>query len=348
MRDCSLENGALVAANSVKAYYNKEAKHYFYVWPRDGAFTCVAANVLGINDIQEKFFDWIVARAEDIDETGLLYEKYYVNGLQALHRFQPDQGGAVLWAIKDHFKGNPEGLTKYKELVEKLARGLCHHWEGTHFKLITNDLWEERHTFPDLKDNFSYALATCSRGLLAANEMYPDPMYLDTAKEMQELLIDSAKGKGYFYRSFGVLDDDHTDASLLGLAWPFDMIDVKDPLYTRTVEIMLEKIVINGGLHRYELDEYDGWMYRGFHRKKGAGYWPLLSFWLAIVLDKMGRREEALKYYFKVLDDIDLNTGLIPEQIFNNDLQKAVSPLCWSHSMFVLATKELGLLESQY
>lgn len=354
IRDCALENGALVAANTIKPYYDHEAKHYFYVWPRDAAFTCIAAKAIGITDIQEPFFDWTLDRAEDIDDdgrvahhhTGLLYEKYYVNGLQALHRYQPDQGGALLYAIADFYADNIEGADKYRSLVESLADGNCTRWTGTNFDVVTNDLWEERHTFPDLKDNFSYALASCSAGLMAANKLFPKEKYVKTAEEMKNLLLDSARGKGYFYRSFGVIDDDRTDASLAGIIWPFNMIDPADPICHRTVDMIIEKITLDNGVYRYEHDEYDGWMYRGFHRKKGAGYWPLLNFWLAIALEKMGRREEAERYYWKAVNDVPGN-GLIAEQVFSNDIQKAVSPLCWSHNMFILASKELGLLENQ-
>lgn len=350
IRSCSLENGALVAANPMKEYYSAEAKHYFYVWPRDGAFTCIAASMIGITDIQEKFFDWIEKRAEDMDNDGflcdtcLLYEKYYINGPQALHRFQPDQAGALLWAISIWFKENPKNLAKYEKLIERLADGLSHFWGKDHFKTITNDLWEERQTYPDLKDNFTYALAACGRGLISAGELLHQDKWVKTGQEMKKLLKDSASGTGFFYRSFGRLDDKRTDASLLGLIWPFDMIEPDHPYAKKTVEQILEKIVIDNGLYRYEHDEYDGWMYRGNHRKKGAGYWPLLNFWLAIVLNRMGRKDEAMKYYQKAIDDIDGKTGLIAEQVFNNDIQKAVSPLCWSHAMFIFASKELGII----
>jgi GH15 family glucan-1,4-alpha-glucosidase len=33
----------------------------------------------------------------------------------------------------------------------------------------------------------------------------------------------------------------------------------------------------------------------------------------------------------------------IPEQFFANRIQVSVSPLCWSHSMFVIASRKLGL-----
>jgi len=95
-------------------------------------------------------------------------------------------------------------------------------------------------------------------------------------------------------------------------------------------------------VHRYGDDRYDGWMYQGLHRKKGAGYWPVLNFWISIVLNRLDRKKDARKYYDKVLKD---TKRYIPEQIFENTIQKGVSPLCWSHSMHILAAKELGLLK---
>ena len=32
INDCTLDNGAIVAANSTKTYYSSEAKNYFYVF----------------------------------------------------------------------------------------------------------------------------------------------------------------------------------------------------------------------------------------------------------------------------------------------------------------------------
>ena len=93
IKDCSLDNGGIVAANSVKEYYPPNAKNYFYVWPRDAAFACIAADELGINNVPENFFAWCLNRAEGFAESGLFYEKYYPNGLKALSNFQPDQTG---------------------------------------------------------------------------------------------------------------------------------------------------------------------------------------------------------------------------------------------------------------
>lgn len=336
--DCCLENGGIVAANSTKEYYPKEVKNYFYVWPRDAAYTCAAADVLGLKEIQERFFRWLMDRAEGWEETGLLYEKYHPNGLKAAERFQPDQTGSVLWAVWHHFRGR-EG-EEVRELVTRSAEGLCNIWKKNHFTLVANDLWEERLAFPDLKENFTYSLAACIRGLLAANELFPDERYVRTAEEMEKTLLEHARKRGFFSRSFGELSDERIDASLLGVMWPYEIVKTDDILFEKTLKLIEEKLVKNYGIYRYEHDGYDGWMSHGMHRNKGAGFWPILNFWMSIVLCGMGEKEKAKKYYMRVVDSVKEH---IPEQIFDNKIQKSVSPLCWSHSMFVLATKELGV-----
>jgi GH15 family glucan-1,4-alpha-glucosidase len=335
IRDCSLENGAIVAANCFKDYFPKGAKHYTYVWPRDASFTCVAADILGI-DIQEKFFDWCSTRAEGFRDTGVFYEKYYVNGSKALTRFQPDQTGSILWAIWHHFKDDLKKAHRYSKLISKAADGICSKWKNDHFTVVTNDLWEERLTFPDLKENWTYSLAACIRGLECANAIMPRERWSEVANMMRKRLENHCET--YFFRSFGELSDKRIDASMLGLLYPFEIFAPSDPRVAATLKEIEKKIVVNGGLHRYEHDEYDGWMYETQDRRKGAGAWPLLNFWISICYARVGNREKALQYYNWVLDKIK---GFIPEQIFENNIQVSVSPLCWSHSMFVIASREL-------
>ena len=49
---CSLNNGAIVASNVNDLDYPKNVKSYYYVWPRDASFICVAADYLGIKNRQ--------------------------------------------------------------------------------------------------------------------------------------------------------------------------------------------------------------------------------------------------------------------------------------------------------
>jgi len=339
--DCSLENGAIVAANPTNPLYPKEAKNYFYVWPRDAAFTTLAADVLGIDGVMENFIIWLMEKAEGWEETGLFYEKYFTNGLQALNRFQPDQTGTILTSVCYHCIKNPDNAKKYMKLITHSADGICNVWDNDHFIIITNDLWEERLTFPDLKENFTYSLAACIRGLQSANQLFPNDRYIKTSSNMTRVLLKNAKHKGHFFRSFGKINDERLDASLFGIIWPFDIVEATNIIAKTTIQLIEERLVKDFKVYRYEHDEYDGWMYKMSHRNKGAGFWPLLNFWMSIILNKMGHREKALRYYNLIINSVD---KFIPEQIFNNDFQKSISPLCWSHTMFILASKELNLI----
>ncbi len=337
--DCALENGAIVAANCFKEYYPKEAKDYMYVWPRDASFACVSADILRIEDVQERFFDWCLNRAEGFREGECLLQNYSVNGPKASANFQPDQTGSLLWAIWHHFREKPTRALKYERLVRQAADGLCSKWKENHFDDVANDLWEERFTFPDLEDNFTYSLAACIKGLRCANEIVPNKKWMNAADSMFQRL--EQHFKDFFIRSHGKLSDERIDASALGLVYPFDLFRVNDPRISATVKQIEKKLVLHGGVHRYESDEYDGWMYRGLHRKKGAGAWPILNFWMSIYYAKLGDREKALQYYNWPLGRVQ---EFLPEQLFENNLQVSVAPLCWSHAMHIIASKELGLI----
>lgn len=344
IKDSSLENGAIVAANVTKNCFPPEANHYFYVWPRDASYICIAADIAGIKDIQKNFFNWCLKRAEGFLESGIFFETYYPNGPKKSGRFQPDQTGTLLFAIWHHYQSNLEKAPEFEDLIVKAANGLCDIWNKTHFKIVTNDLWEERLTFPDLKDNFTYSLAACIKGLECANEMISNEKWLSVSKQMKKQL-DKHFVDGFFVRSYGKLIDNGIDSSILGLVYPFEIYRADDKRVISTVSEIEKRLVINGGVHRYELDRYDGWVYHTVFRNKGAGAWPLLNFWMSIYYslkgDK-GDKNSADRYYKWVLERID--GKYIPEQIFENDIQVSVSPLVWSHSMFIISSKFLGYI----
>lgn len=180
IKSCALENGGIVAANSSKKYFPLCAKNYFYVWPRDAAYACMAADMIGMKDIQKNFFKWCLTRAEGFRDQGLFYEKYYPNGLKALMNFQPDQTGGVLYAAGNYYKNHPSEAKdpEITELITLAANGISNAWKDNHFKVVTNDLWEERFCFPDLEENFSYSLASCIKGLTTANEIFPQEKWI--------------------------------------------------------------------------------------------------------------------------------------------------------------------------
>lgn len=348
IKDAALPNGAIVAANTDESYYPRTAKDYRYVWPRDAAYICIAADYLDLHSpnpsqegnllkIQEPYFKWLEKQPEDFKKEGLLYQNYSTNGKKFGCQFQPDQMGITLWAIWRHFKNNISSARNYEILIKRLADGICNEWKGSYFFKNTSDLWEEgkRMTSTKMENNFTYSLAACAGGLEKAELIFPNnENWEKTAREMRAK-IDEAynKKEKYFFRNHGKIDDKNVDASLLGLVWPFSIISANDKRIKNTLKKMEERIVIDGGVHRYEFDYYDG---EGT-AQEGAGAWPLLNFWMAIYYAKAGNKKKAEKYFNWVIEKIG-DDGLIPEQIYGDFRDgHGVKPLGWSHSMFVIA-----------
>jgi GH15 family glucan-1,4-alpha-glucosidase len=160
-----------------------------------------------------------------------------------------------------------------------------------------------------------------------------------------QLALSRSDEQGHYQRRLGPVGNDPViDASLIGLAWPFDVRHAPERVQATVAEIET-RLLSELGVYRYPFDGYDGEVERvGAELRQGAGAWPLLTFWLAIVCQRLGQPEHAREIYRIGLDNIAPD-GYIPEQVFPTDDDRiGVRPLLWSHMMFVLATLELGLL----
>lgn len=346
IKDCVLENGAIVAANSDKPYYPREAFNYRWVWPRDACFTCLAGEILKM-EIQEPFFKWLEERPRDFKREKLLFANYSTNGQFGSmgKAFQPDQMGITLYTIHHYYKYFKKDLKralKFQELIERLANGLVEVWGGKYFLRHTVDLWEEtsRQTSTTMQNNFTYSLAACARGLLCAYEIIAKKVWKETALQMISKIDEAYSEKdGYFYRNHGRIDDKNIDASLLGLVWPFEIYPADDLRIKKTIEMMEKRIVIKGGVHRYEYDYFDSegsaW--------EGGGAWPALNFWMSIYWVLRGNKRKAWKYYLWVVRRADKYKGYLPEQIFD-DFRQGIYPLCWSEAMFIISSRFLKVI----
>ena len=132
------------------------------------------------------------------------------------------------------------------------------------------------------------------------------------------------------------------DTSLLGLVYPAGVVDALDEKMRGTIDKIIEKNTVdNGGLLRYPKDRYCGSVKNGRVTLTGAGAWPLLNFWMAIYLCMCGDKKNARKYFNWPLERTEQH---IPEQIFRDKKKSSVSPLAWSHAMFIIAADFLGSL----
>jgi len=340
LKDVCLENGAVVAANSDKEYYPNDVANYRFVWPRDAAYTLYALDILGENEEEEKFYDWLMDRAEGFEDSGIIYHRYSTNGPRDTdfgYQFQADQAAALRWCI---LETNEELDERKEKIVHLLADGLWSQWDKDNFHEKTHDLWEEREAHPDLKENFSYTLAASSEALYIAADRMDEQKWFNTAEKMRKRLEhhnSERHGKRYYPRTFGDVVDETVDACNLGLVWPFNVVQ-EDEKLRNTVELIEEELMIDEGVMRYPGDMYDGIIHHTEHLKKGAGAWPLLTFWYSIALHELGREEEAHQVFDAQIERID--GKYIPEQKFSRDRQ-GIEPLAWSHSMFLIAAKKL-------
>ena len=379
IEDGALENGAIVAANSDKAIYPATSQDYRYVWVRDAAYVCMAADLLGLRDIPERFFDWCLNRAEDFKETSFFYNAYNVNGtihgtlippgeirvprsirkscIDLIHsgtQFQPDQSGSLLIAIAHHTKHFDVDVSRFEKLIEKTADGICRSWKDNAFVLPSYDLWEERCVLPEHKGFHTYSLAMCIAGLRAAIEMLGKKRkWLKTQEEMSRTFatvysagresIPRTYRKGAIAKNRKIKADDlKPDTSLLGLVYPSGILNPLDEKVSRIVlEIIKSNTTDGGGLLRYPGDRYCGGVRKGWVTLTGAGTWPLLSFWMSIYYSLCGDNKNANKFFEQPLKRID---KYIPEQIFEDKSRSSITPLLWSHAMFVIAAKFLGLI----
>ncbi len=380
IEDSSLENGAIVAANSDKSVYLFTVQDYRYVWIRDASYICISADLLGLRDIPERFFDWCLNRAESFKSTGLFHNAYHVNGTIAgtlinpdevtpprktrdkyIHithhgtQFQPDQNGSLLIAIDHHIKHfKIDNLSKFKQLIEMTANGLSNSWKDSKFILPHFDSWEERCILPTQKRYHTYSLAMCIAGLrVAIKRLGKKRKWLQTEKEMSDILNELylcnektipatySKGKIAKLRQFRK-EDFRPDTSLLGLIYPAGILDPSDIKMKRTVdEIIKRNTIYNGGLLRYPGDIYCGGVKKGWVTLTGGGAWPLLNFWMSIYFHLRNDKKNSEKFFNWPLQKV--NT-YIPEQIFEHKKTPSICPLVWSHSMFIIAAKFLGYI----
>ena len=343
INDSALENGAIIAANTDKYYYPRQAKNYHFVWPRDAAYICIAAKKIGITNIQEPFFKWMEERPEDFKKEGKILQNYSTNGRKSGRQFQPDQAGSVLHAILDNYDNDITKASKYEALIRRLADGIVGDWKGKYFFTNTADLWESgaRKTSTKMENNFSYTLAACAKGLECADAMFNNKKWKEVSEQMIKLIEKAySDEKKYFLRNQGKIDDFNIDASILGIVWPYGIIEPDDPRMVNTMKKIEDEIVFAGGVRRFQFDYYDGEGTSG----EGAGAWPICNFWASIYYSLKGDKRMAKHYFNWVIKRIE-DDCMIPEQIFEDIREgKGIKPLVWSHAMFVEAANLLGYL----
>lgn len=318
---------------------------YHYCWFRDGAYTAYAMNLVGEHTSAYRFHTWCAATILRHAEKALraiekarhhwpleadyLHTRYTLEG-EEVHgegwaNFQLDGFGTWLWAVEQHLQKSGDTLPQeWQQAGELVAAYLSALWSYPCY-----DCWEER---PE--EIHPHTLAAIYGGLMAYSRWGGKPESACLAQEIQRFLLERAVHAGHFVKYIGAED---VDASLLGLAVPYRVVDVRDPRMQATVVQIEQRLhVPHGGVHRYATDTY-----------YGGGEWVLLAGWLGWYYTEVGEWERSAKLMAWMEAQAD-SVGQLPEQVPTNLIAPSfyrpwlerwgpiATPLLWSHAKYLI------------
>lgn len=349
---------------------------YHYCWLRDGSFTAYAMDRSGYFESSDRFYRWVgmvierysskvAVLAEYIknnkkpDSQCILNTRFTLDGFEegenGWGNFQIDGYGSWLWGLAEHAKlsGDYSILSDLAQPIETTIRYLQLAW-----KLPNYDCWEEHPNFLH-----PYSLATTYGGLAAILELQkagvihlPESGITELLSNVKQFLLENSLADQRFAKhilpsvdgaSFSPDIHSGVDASLLGLATPYNVFPLDDARICLTIETIEKDLWLNGGgVYRYKADVY-----------YGGGEWILLAGWLGWYYTLAGQHAKAsqLKRWIESTADAQ---GNLPEQVSEHLLAPAMrdhwikewgpvaTPLLWSHAMYIILTREL-LAESR-
>ncbi len=321
------KNGGIIAAPSLHPDYR-------YVWGRDGSYIVVALNLFGMRT--DKFFEFM-SRVQNPDGSWL--QNYYVNGNPRLTALQIDQIGSVLWAMDVRYRlsGDRGFVKRYWDTIEKAGNYLSS--AALNFTQCF-DLWEEK------VGVFAYTVGAVYGGLKCAYSMSKAVDKRDEVKHWEkalEFLKREVPKRFYlkdeerFAKSINPLNKE-IDTSILGLSYPFNLINIDDERMIKTAEAIEKAFKYKvGGIGRYPNDVYFG-----------GNPWIITTLWLSlyyrrlskILKEKDDNRADIYSQKSKKLFDWVVRysfNGLFPEQIHKDlGIPMSAMPLGWSNAMFLM------------
>jgi GH15 family glucan-1,4-alpha-glucosidase len=346
--------------------------NYHYCWLRDGSFIAHAMDRVGEFQSAEAFFYWVDRTIDKYSykldaletqikndpahlEPYILHTRFTLEGEEESAdsqwgNFQIDGYGTWLWALASHIRltGNDALLSEFSNSIKATIRYLKATWQ-----LPNYDCWEEHPEYLH-----PYSLTAVYGGLRAIADL----MVERNPATHSIFVEDFAAEVKDFLRKFAVKDDKFVkhvwpptfkqlarpviksgvDSSLLGLAVPYQVFDLDDPILQNTIQ-MIEKELHrpSGGVYRYKEDVY-----------YGGGEWLLLSAWLGWFYAESGDTSKAQTLLAWIEANAD-SAGNMPEQVSAHPLAPrelqpwvdkwgpVASPLLWSHAMYLILAEEI-------
>ena len=353
MHDLRLRSVSIILENqhASGAYVaSPNFSNYRYSWLRDGSFIAYAMLREGQIESAARFLGWVnsvinsqYSRIQNIvaaknggtstDRHDYLPTRYHLDGTISdddWPNFQIDGYGAWLWLLAEYVRavGDETIIRRFRTSIRLTLDYLAVVWQRPNY-----DCWEE---FGDAVHPST--LACVYGGVNSINKYLGEKalsLFADQIRsEISALTVDGRFSKNS--RSTSI------EASLLGLSIPFGVVLPHDERMRRTVRLIEEELLEEGGVRRYPDDTY-----------YGGGLWILLGCWLGWYYVRTGKREKAelIARWVECQADTD---GNLPEQVpgnrtidtYHNEWMErwgaVATPLLWSHAMYLVLEREIS------
>ena len=348
------ETGGIVAALEVDEEKDNCGR-YSYCWPRDGVFINKALNILGINDIVEKFYTAFSKQTQN--ENGMWEQRFYTDGrLAPCWGYQIDETASVVFGVYSHYHKTKDEkfLKEVMPMCEKAIKFLKKYMDYIISKrinienVIKEEVCFETHESYDLWEMNEgvhlYSLSAIYAAFTVMAKMCQEVGKKE--REVQEIKQYAVKIKefcmNYFYDENAKIlrrnnKDWIADISVLGAVTPFRMLDPNQKEVKNTVEKLdLTLRTYTGGYLRFENDNYFG----------GKNPWTIATLWMALYQLQVGEKEKAIEA-IEFVTKTATKHGFLAEQIDNETMSsKWVIGLGWSHAMYITTLYSFALKEN--
>src|SRR3977135_78067 len=301
---------------------------YRYCWLRDATFTLATLMQVGFRDEARSWREWLlraiagsaaqmqimygVHGERRLDEREIPWLSGYENsrpvrvGNAASNQFQLDVFGEVLLAMQQSHEMGLETDESDWRLQVQLMRFLELHWHEP-----DEGIWEVRGGRKHLTHSKMMAWLAFHRGVQLIEEAgLPANDELERWKKVRDQIHREVCERGYnpkvkaFTQYYG---GDALDASLL-LMPMIGFLPIEDERVRNTIAAIERDLLVQGFVLRYRPEEKN---VDGLPGDEGV-FLPC-SFWLAICLNWLGRREEARELFERLLT-LQNDLGLLSEE----------------------------------
>jgi GH15 family glucan-1,4-alpha-glucosidase len=298
---------------------------YRFCWLRDATLTLLALMNAGYYDEAQMWRDWLLRAAAGsprqiqimyglrgerrLTEWEVTWLPGYENsqpvriGNAAHNQLQLDIFGEVMDALHQARQGglgaNEAGWALQREFLAHLEQIWPDRDEG---------IWEVRSGREHFTHSKAMAWLAFDRAIKSA-ELYKLPGPLDRWREIRERIHNDVCERGFskelcsFVRSYGSKD---LDASLLLLP-AIGFLPPQDPRIIGTIEAVERGLMHDGLVRRYDTETSDDGL------PAGEGMFLACSFWLADAYLMLGRRDDAVRVFERLLS-LRNSLGLLSEQ----------------------------------